>query len=258
MSLDTPLDALAARWASGPEAGVFAPLADGLRKRGDLDEAARVVAAGLARFPRHVAGLIVQARIAIDRGDPELAERALAEALELDPAHPLARELAAGIAPPVADQEDDLDALVFTDDAMAVPGVAGEDAGADAAPEPVALVTESLAALYHRQGHLEAALAAYAELASRDPANVTVAERHDAVRRELAASRPLPFDARESGGRPVAAWLAAVAASRPSSAPRPASFDDFFTPAASAEPGPRPDPSADFDAFQRWLEELAR
>ncbi len=122
MSLNSPLDALAARWASGPEAGVFAPLADGLRKRGDLDEAARVIAAGLARFPGHVAGLVVQARIAIDQGDLALADRALAEALERDPDHPLARELAAGIAPPApADEDDDHGPLVFTDDVA--PGV---------------------------------------------------------------------------------------------------------------------------------------
>ncbi len=256
MSLDSPLDALAARWAARPEAGVFAPLADALRKRGDLEEAARVVAAGLARFPGQLTGLVVQARIAIDRGDVALAGLALAEALERDPGHPLARDLADALAPRAASVEDDAGPLIFTDDEPVGAAPDGVGAGGEPADEAPEFLTESMAALYHHQGHLEAALAAYAELVSRDPGNGDLVARHRAVEREVAASRPLPFDARQSGGRSVADWLGAVAAARPSTPPRPASFDAFFEP--PAPPAPRPDPGADFDAFKRWLEELAR
>jgi hypothetical protein len=94
------------------------------------------------------------------------------------------------------------------------------------------------------------ALAAYSELAARDPANATVAARHEAVRDELAASRPLPFDARESGGRATGPWLAQLAAVSPARK-RPAEFDAFY------DPPPAPaEPEADLGAFQRWLEEL--
>jgi hypothetical protein len=128
---------------------------------------------------------------------------------------------------------------------------AGEpDGGAGEAPP---IVTESLAALYHRQGHLEEALSAYAELAARDPSNDTIAARREAVRRELVAHRPLPFDSRASGGESVAAWLGRLAAARPRPGAGPAAFDAFFEP----PPAP-PDATADFDAFQRWLQELSR
>ncbi len=250
MAHDTPLDTLAARWAAGPDAAVFAPLADGLRKRGELLEAARVVTAGLARFPGHPAGLIVQARIATEQGDAALAERALAELLERDPEHPLALELAAQVAPALLGEAQDAEPIVLTDEAEE------EEAGAEDVVPGHALVTESLAALYHRQGHLEAALEAYRALVERDPANDRFAERQDAIRRELLAGRPLPFDAAESGGRSVAEWLGALAAVRPAAERKAASYDAFFAP-TQAEATPR-DATADFDAFQRWLQELGR
>lgn len=305
------LDALAARWAARPEPGVFAALAEGLAKRGDLAEAGRVAAAGLARYPGHAAGLIAQARIAIATGDKALAIRALAVLLERDPGHPLAREMATGIAPHLVPVDVPAAESVTSDEAGALPvEPVGEDDGTapttDAAGEPqggspeapidrvitldlpgqhepavpedevaedevaegpgapatastdeaddgAPIVTESLAELYHRQGHLEEALAAYAELAARDPSNDTVAARHEAVRRELATQRPLPFDAHESAGRSVSEWLGAVAAARPPAGAAEASFDAFY------EPPPAPaDATADFDAFQRWLQELGR
>lgn len=304
------LEALAARWAARPEPGVFAALAEGLAKRGDLAEAGRVVAAGLARYPGHIAGLLVQARVALAAGDRPLAQHALAVLLERDPGHPVAAEMLAAVGPTRAQETPPVPAAVEagatpppaamghdaapvpSDDesegsvppaaevpeaAPAPPPPAGDaaaspldqdataEAGRAASPplpdataeeeEAPPIITESLAALYHRQGHLEEALAAYAELAARDPSNDSVAARHEAIRRELVAQRPLPFDARESGGRSVAAWLGAVAAARPAAGRGggEASFDAFY------EPPPAPaDATADFDAFQRWLEELSR
>lgn len=271
------LEALAARWAARPESGVFAALAEGLAKRGDLAEAARVVAAGLARYPGHAAGLVVQAKVALAAGDRPLAVRALAVLLERDPGHPVALEMMAAARPEASvaapqaappEAQEAVGAAAATDlprpDPAPLPQPEEEVAAAVApsAPPPAEpegedeappIITESLAALYHRQGHLEEALAAYAELAARDPSNDSVAARHEAVRRELVAQRPLPFDARESGGRSVAAWLGGVAARRPAAGRTEASFDAFY------EPPPAPaDATADFDAFQRWLEELAR
>lgn len=303
----TSLDALAARWAARPEPGVFAALAEGLAKRGDLAEAARIAAAGLARYPGHAAGLVAQARIAVAQGDVPLAARALAVLLERDPGHPLARELAArhapelltvrdvpgggtatdhstetAVTPPPDPREETpvepagepvLDVIEMTAEELPAEveeGAAGSDAAGvlesdeigisgedeDAVGDEVEalpIITESLAALYHQQGHLEEALAAYAELAARDPSNDTVAARHEAVRREMATQRPLPFDARQSGGRSVADWLGGLAAARPAAGRDAASLDAFY------EPPPAPaDATADFDAFQRWLEELAR
>jgi tetratricopeptide (TPR) repeat protein len=260
---------------------VFAPLAEGLWKRGDLGAAARVLVAGLARFPGHIAGLTVQARLAQAVGDLALAERTVAELLERDPTHPVGLELQVGLqkagsaeperavsgsAEPVRGGHSPLAAAPEADRSPAAaieatPPLVDEPADAPVAQdeevEPfgpeVAIVTESLAALYHQQGHLEQAMAAYAELAARDPANNSLAARHEALRRELAARRPLPFDARESGGRSTASWLAALAARRPAAPRDPSPFDAFY----EAPPAPA-DATADYAAFQRWLEELAR
>jgi predicted Zn-dependent protease len=204
-----------------------------------------VLAKGTEQFPNHLPLWFTMARVAIESNDRPACEAALRRALELDPGHPLVREMAGELAPGLltaipdprpAEPEDFEDA-----------DLPGEPVLEEADPE---LITESLAALYHRQGHLAQAVAAYAELAARDPANATVVARHEAVRNELAASRPLPFDARESGGEGTGAWLARLAAQVPEPR-RPTEFDAFY------DPPPAPtEPEADLGAFQRWLEEL--
>ncbi len=245
MSLGIPLDTLSAQWAEEPRPTAGAALADGLRKRGMLRLAMSVLGKGTERFPEHLPLWFTMARVAMEGQDRPGTQAALKRALEIDPGHPLVREMAAEVAPqlleslpepaPVEPQEP-------TDDEPAVEVEVGESA-----PE---LVTESHAALYHRQGHLEQALAAYAELAARDPANATVAARHDAVAREVSATRPIPFDAGLGGGQAIGAWLAAFA-TRTAEPRRATEFDAFY------DPPPAPaEPVADLGAFQRWLEEL--
>jgi tetratricopeptide (TPR) repeat protein len=253
MSLEQPLDALAARWADHPHPTVCAALADGLRKRGDLRRASALLGRGIDLFPGHLPLWLTSARVALDRGDPVAVETALGRALAIDPTHPVAREMAAEAAPALLESapEPEPETISFTE--TADPGkVSDAESEAEAGTGTAELVTESLAALYHRQGHLELALAAYSELAARDPANDTVAERHEAVRHEFAASRPLPFDARESGGKSTRAWLADLATVVPDRR-RPAEFDAFYD-----APTAPPDAPADFDAFQRWLQGLEK
>ena len=248
MSLGHPLDTLAARWADDPHPTACAALADGLRKRGDLHAALGIAGRGADRFPGHLPLWITMARVAEASNDRPGCVIALSKALAIDPTHPLAREMALELAPelvPAAEQVDPPEPLYFTD-----PADEGTDSESDEATGAPELVTESLAALYHRQGHLAMALAAYSELAARDPANASVAARHEAVRHELAASQPVPFDARESGGRPTGAWLAHLGGLAPDPR-RPAEFDAFYDPPAAPT-----DDAADFGAFQRWLEEL--
>jgi tetratricopeptide (TPR) repeat protein len=250
MTFGPALDTLVHQWADQPTAAVFAALADGLRKRGALAEAADVLAAGLERFPGWVPGVLVGVRVAAAQGDHAWAEAALRGVLESDPEHPVARELAAALAPGLLEAPPEPAELLFTESL-------GEVAEGDDWPSaelPGGIVTESLAALFHGQGHLDQALEAYAELVARDPGNRVLAERHEAVLREAQANQPPPLDARRSGGRSVGDWLGAVAAARPSPGRLPpASFDAFY----EAPPAP-PTATVDFDAFQRWLKELER
>lgn len=253
MSLGHALDSLAARWAADPDPTTGAALADGLRKRGELAQARALLERAVDQFPGAPVLLLTRARVAQAQGDREAVARDLARVLADDPTHPVARGLATTLAPEVltavdaaeADPEPPLDGWPDDDSAGTEPHEAS-------AHTPV-LVTESLAALYHRQGHLELAAAAYLELAERQPDNLALRTRHEAVRRELASSRPIPFDSRVSGGESAAAWLARVASARTVPLRARTGFDAFY------EPPPAPaQPEGDFDAFQRWLEELDR
>jgi tetratricopeptide (TPR) repeat protein len=248
MSHGSALDDLAAQWVAAPSPTRCAALADALAKRGEMREARRLVAEGLSRYPGFVPALLVSARIALASGDRAGLTDALEAALQADPEHPFTRELVEAHAPELVDRRAGGESVVYATEAD-IEEVATADVEASAA-----MVTESLAALYRRQGHLEAARQAYAELVARDPDNTDLAGRYLAVQEEIAATRPLPFDAREAGGVAVRDWLARLSNATPRSArPSAASYDAFF----EAPPAP-PSATADFDAFQRWLGELQR
>lgn len=248
MPSGSALDDLARQWVGAPSPTRCAAYADALAKQGELREARRVVAEGLGRYPGFVPALLVAARIALASEDRAALVEALRAALEADPDHPMTRELAEAHAPALVARDPAEEAVVFATEADV------EEVDSDEVAASAEMVTESLAALYRRQGHLEAARQAYAELVARNPENTDLAERYLAVQEEIAASRPLPFDAREAGGVAVRDWLARLAVATPRTGRRPsASYDAFF----EAPPAP-PSATADFDAFQRWLGDLQR
>ena len=254
MSLSPELDRLAARWAEQPSSTCFAPLAEGLRKRGALDEAAALAVQGVAARPDYLPGHLVLARIHQDLGQRDAALAAVRAALVLDPGHPMALDAQAALQhaaerTPVpvaaADSSDGENIeLIYTDDAVLGAPSAGDDT----------VVTESLAMLYWGQGHHQQAIAAFETLIQRSPGNGDLVARRDAVRRELAASHPRPFDAAATGGPSVREWLAGIASVAQAPAPPVSGFDDFFrTPAPVSNQEP-----SDMAAFQAWLRELER
>lgn len=247
--LQTPAsEQLRADLKRSPSPTRYAALADLHCKLGQYGAARRVVTEGLVRFPGFVPALLVEARIALSSGDPGLLREALTEAHTADPEHPMVRELVLAHVPDLIGEAADSSRLAFaeSDEVREFP-VDEIMAGAD-------LVTESLADLYRRQGHLESARQAYAELLVRNPGDGSLAERHAQVQEELAASRPRPYDSRIAGGVAVADWLARLADHRPAApAARRASYDAFF----EASPAP-PAAKGDIDAFERWLGELDR
>src|SRR5690349_7811271 len=76
--------------ARDPSSLVFMPLADALRRAGQLDVALRVALRGLDRHPYLPDAHDVLARIHADRGDLERAADEWEMALRLDPSHPQA------------------------------------------------------------------------------------------------------------------------------------------------------------------------
>lgn len=285
MELPPELDRLATRWRGHPVGVGFAPLAEGLRKQGDLETALRIARQGTAQATGYLPGFLVLARIQRDRRDLFGAAEALRTAMEIDPADPclldamadlaeaqrrpadaeayrVARDAATGReAPPPAEPAESAPPLPEGPEVpMAALLVdAGEGAGPvglpafeeDASEEVTELVTESLAELYYRQGHRDRAIAVYRSLVERSPDNASLAQRLAGLEAEVRARRPRPYDARESGGSSVGDWLGAIASAAPAPRPRGDGLDAFFE-----APAPRPDDTADLAAFQEWLKGL--
>jgi len=78
---------LQAELAQDPASLAFLPLAEGLRLRGDLDAAARVVLSGLEHHPNLADAHDMFARILADAGDFERAADEWSMALAVDPRH---------------------------------------------------------------------------------------------------------------------------------------------------------------------------
>ncbi len=280
MPYGTEVEQLAGRWTAQHERAVFAALADALRKQRQTDQALAVLADGLERFPAYLPGHVALARVRRDAGDLAGALDALSRALQLDPRHPMALAAASRIratlpaadpgatavtarppSPPAAAVPAAAPPLLPVDgDASPAPGPdghsaePGDPAGFDEElPEP--LLTESLAVLYHRQGHHDRALEVFDALLAREPANGRLQSARDAVHAEMASRRPRPYDAATSGGRSVAVWLSSVAASRPDLTPPASAYDAFFQEPAGAATGRNDE---NLEAFQRWLKELGR
>ncbi len=274
MPQDTELDQLGARWHDQHERAVFAALADALRKRGDTARAREVLRDGLDRYPAHLPGHVALARLRWDAGDLAGALEALSRVLELDASHPWALSVRGDLQDAVPRQVPDRavpepnvtagavpPAVAAPDPAVSRGGQPRDDDPADGASDEAPfddpsepLLTESLAMLYHRQGHHDRALEVFEALLVREPGNVRLRTVRDTVRAEVAVRRPRPYDAATSGGRSVASWLGAIAATRPEQRPPASAYDAFFREPAGA--GVRGEDN--LEAFQRWLRELDR
>ena len=94
-SLEKELHRLRQRHAEQPEGRVFAPLADCLRKLGELQEALDVCRVGLNEHPRYSSAYVILGKIHLERDDDDAAREAFERVLEFDPQNLLAlRQLA--------------------------------------------------------------------------------------------------------------------------------------------------------------------
>jgi tetratricopeptide (TPR) repeat protein len=81
------IQALTVQLARDPSSLVFLPLAESLRRRGQLDAALTVAQQGAARYPEMAGAYDLLARIQSDRGEGDLAFDAWTTVLRLDPDH---------------------------------------------------------------------------------------------------------------------------------------------------------------------------
>ena len=87
------IDELRTLLRDDPASRRFFLLGDLLRKAGEPDEAAQILAAGLEHHPRYVAAWVSLGRIQLDKAQFSEAERCFARALELDPENAVAARL---------------------------------------------------------------------------------------------------------------------------------------------------------------------
>jgi tetratricopeptide (TPR) repeat protein len=119
------------------------------------------------------------------------------------------------------------------------PESAAELDDAPAGAEPELVVTETMAEVFLRQGHLPEAITVYRELVRRGPAGGQLASRlADLEARQAAESAPRPrraYAARETGGQSVAAFFETLLRGRPEDLPP-------RWPARPEPPAPEPPP----------------
>ena len=87
-AMSNDIQAMTAQLAGDSASLVFLDLGEALRCRRQLDAAAKVARAGLARYPDLADAHDLHARILADRGDTGAASGAWRAALRLDPGHP--------------------------------------------------------------------------------------------------------------------------------------------------------------------------
>lgn len=247
------LDALSRQWREDPGSAPAAALAEALRKRGDLTTAAVVALRGLALDPTDLPGLLVLSRIQRDRGDLAGARGSLRQASALDAEHPVVQDALAALDPPVAN-EATAASLVSEPESAALLYIDDDDLMPDEGMREEPLLSESLAQLYHQQGHLERAREVYRALLERDPENTDLRARHEGVEREAEVQRPRAYDAAVSGGTPLRTWLASLASVAPPPGPKATDYDAFY----HSPTEPQPAEPADFQSFQDWLKGLER
>ncbi|HEX7024699.1 MAG TPA: tetratricopeptide repeat protein, partial [Gemmatimonadales bacterium] len=81
------VQALTAQLARDPSSLVFLPLAEALRRRGQLEAGLAVAQHGATRYPEMAGAYDILARIQSDRGEGDLAFDAWTTVLRLDPDH---------------------------------------------------------------------------------------------------------------------------------------------------------------------------
>lgn len=94
-------------------------------------------------------------------------------------------------------------------------------------PEPEPVVTESMAELYARQGHVAEAMNVYQTLLAQQPNDPRLLERLRALEQQRAAgSRRLSYVALDTGGESVESFFKSLAGARPAGADAPPVEDD--------------------------------
>jgi tetratricopeptide (TPR) repeat protein len=205
--------------ARDPERYGFAPLAEALRRQGDLEEALTQIQVGLRNWPELATAHLVAARIHRDRGDATAAQTSLDRLFELDERNVEGLRLAAALAegrgepatarafleqvleqdggaPDLEDLRVRRDRFLTEEDLVFTPFDDPEPKRAASTPSPATpvppLVTRTMAELYVRQGLIEKAIEVYEQLLQRAPSHAEWRARLGELTRSLGSPAPGP------------------------------------------------------------------
>lgn len=200
------IESLRAKLGENPDSLVFAPLADALRKSGNLPEALNVCLKGLERHGQYQNARVVLGRIYQDMGQDTEAEAEFRKVLEADPDHLQALmnmgELLLKRRMHQAAIEEFQKALALNPDdeptqallKQAIEAAAQEQAKPATAARPPeknpsvpttptkdSAATLTIAELYLKQGHYDKAIDVFQELLAEDPQNLLLRQKLSAA-----------------------------------------------------------------------------
>ena len=188
MSGEDALNRLRDAWEKTPGSLAFVPLAEALRRRGDLDEAISVSRNGLDARPNHSSAHLVLGRCLFDKGDFSEAIREFEEVVSLDPKNALALRML-GLALKGKGWGREEPALETRGAAVALAVESrGRVAVADAVEE-IEFFTRTMAEILERQGFHRKALEIYEKLAAGHPDRADLRERIAAVKAAMERAR---------------------------------------------------------------------
>lgn len=174
MSGEDVLDHLRGAWEKSPGSLAFVPLAEALRRRGDLDEAIQVTRSGLDTRPNHSSAHLVLGRCFFDKGDFTEAIREFEEVVSLDPKNGLAlRLLGLALKGKGWGKDDKLPQPIF-----APPQPEPRQRGGATGPvDEIEFFTRTMAEILERQGFYRKAHEVYSRLLASFPDRADLRER---------------------------------------------------------------------------------
>ena len=241
MGLEEEIRELEKRFAESPDSRLFLPLADALRRAGELERAMKLCREGLERFPDFASARVLLGECLAESGDLEQAEQTLQKLVEEDGENirvlkglaALAEQKGAGDkAQALYEQVGKLGAVEPEEDTLPEEEpLAGEQAGQ---PEPLAensarqpleddnkaapaqgpgelFITHTLADIYRLQGHYEQAYEIYSKLVESEKEDTELIRKLEDVSSHLGGEpnlAPAPVEAgvtdRESSAQEAA------------------------------------------------------
>lgn len=153
------------KWQEDPTSIVFAPVAEYFMRYGMLEDAEKILAAGLNHHPRLVSAHVVFAKLMICKGEIEKAEHAVNIVLEIVPASEQARQLRMAID---ATRKEQI---------ASAPGVSLEsmslhkESTTEGSGRIPSWETVTMANIYSAQGHFSKAKKIYKAILDREPEN---------------------------------------------------------------------------------------